>query len=55
MEVANRIVFKFPFRRLIFLDIQQTADTVALVAAMQGGTGQVRDCGLQGIQAVIQP
>ncbi|KFG66558.1 hypothetical protein JH26_28490 [Microvirga sp. BSC39] len=39
---------------LAALHIRQAPDPVALLAAMQRRAGQVRDRGLEGVEAVIQ-
>ena len=53
VKVANGIGFEALFRRLA-VRFRQTVHTMSLKAAMQAGTGQMRDLLLQGVEAVIQ-
>ena len=54
VEVADRVALEGLFGGLVTGDLRQTADAVALEAAMQGRPGQVRDGRLQGIEAVVE-
>jgi hypothetical protein len=51
---ANRAGLEPALVGLAAGDLGQTGDAVALQAAVQAGAGQMRDCGLQGLQAVIE-
>jgi hypothetical protein len=53
-EGADRIGLKLFPLRLIAFQIRQAAEAMALKAPMQGRSCQVRQRGLQGLQAVIQ-
>ena len=55
LQVANRMVFEFLFRKALPVFVQgQAADAVALETAVQRRAGQVRNRGLQRVQAVVQ-
>ena len=54
VEEADRIGLERFLGRLVAFDFRQPADAVALIAAMQGRTRQVRDGGLQGIEAIVE-
>jgi hypothetical protein len=54
VEEPDRVDLEGLLRRLVAIDLGQSGNTVTLQAAMQGRTGQVRDAGLQGIEAIIQ-
>jgi hypothetical protein len=54
MDVAKRILLQLSLGRLVAFYLWETADAMALVAAVQGGPDQVEDAVLQGIEAVIQ-
>lgn len=54
VEVADRVALELPLRRLVALDIRQSADAVTLQAAVQRGSRQVRDCRLQRIETIVQ-
>ena len=54
MDVADGVAGEAPLGGLVALDLGQTADAVPLQAAMQAGTGQVRDGRLQAVKAVVQ-
>jgi hypothetical protein len=54
MEIADRIGFKFSLGGALVLNLRQARDAMPFQAAMQRGSGQVRDRRLQRIQAVIE-
>src|SRR5215210_7590131 len=54
VEVADRIRLEPLLRGLVALGLGQARDAVALQAAVQTGAGQVREGGLERIEAVIQ-
>ena len=54
VEEANRIGFEPLLRRLFPLDIRQLVDAVALQTAVQRGPRQMRNGGLQRIEAIIE-
>lgn len=54
MEEADRIGFELLPGRLVALDIWQARDAVALKAAMQGRSRQMRDRRLQAIETVVE-
>jgi hypothetical protein len=53
VEIADRIGFELLFVWAV-LYIQQAADAMALIAPMQGRSGQMRQAGLQTVETVIQ-
>jgi hypothetical protein len=54
MEVADGVLSKLLLCQLVTSDFGQTADAVTLQAAMEAGTSQVRDAGLQGVEAIVE-
>ena len=54
MKVANRRGCELLLGRLVTLEVRQAADAMPLQTARPRGAGQVRQRGLQGIQAVIK-
>jgi hypothetical protein len=54
VEVADRVAFELRAPRLVALSVRQTADAMALEAAVQAGAGEVRKRGLEGVEAVVQ-
>ena len=54
VEVADGISGEALLGWLVAADLGQAADAMALQAAVQGRAGQMRDGGLQGVEAVIQ-
>jgi hypothetical protein len=54
MKIADRICLERFLGRLVAFGIRQPADAVALIAAVQGRTRQVRDGGLQGIEVCLR-
>ena len=54
VEVADRVALELAPGRFVALDLGQAADAVSLKAAVQGGAGQMRDRGLQRVEAVVQ-
>ena len=54
VEVAERVGLEARPLGLVTVDLRQSADTVALQAAMQGRAGQVREGGLERVEAVVE-
>jgi hypothetical protein len=54
VEVADRIGGEALLLRLVALDLGQAADAVPLQAAVQAGARQVRDRGLEAVEAVVE-
>ena len=54
VEVADRVGLEARTLGLVTIDIRQSADAVTLQAAVQAGAGQVRDGGLQRVEAVVE-
>ena len=54
VEVADRIGLELLANQLVAFDLRQTADPMALQAAIQRGPRQVRNGRLQRVEAVIQ-
>jgi hypothetical protein len=54
MKLADRIGLEFAFGGGFAFDRRQPGDLVALQAAMKRRARQMRDCGLQGIKAVVE-
>ena len=54
VEEPDRIGFERPLARLVALDLRQAADAVAVQAAVQAGSRQVRQGRLQSVQAVVE-
>ena len=54
VEEADRVGLERFLGRLVAFDFRQPADAVALIAAMQRRTRQVRNRGLQGIEAIVE-
>jgi len=54
MNVADGVGLEWLLRWLVSSHVRQPADPVALQAPVQGRAGQVRDRGVQGVEAVIQ-
>ena len=54
VKVADRVGLEFLLGGLVAFDIRQSADPVALQAAMQRRTGQVRNGRLQGVEAIVE-
>ena len=54
VEITDRIGFEFLFGGDLVLDLRQARDAVPFQAAMQRGSGQVRDRRLQRIEAVVE-
>ena len=54
MEVSNGVGTELAALWLVTFHLGQPADVVALQAAMQRRSGQVRNSGLQGVETVIQ-
>jgi len=40
--------------RLVATHFRQPRDAMSLYATMQGRAGQMRDCGMQGVKAIIE-
>ncbi len=54
VEEADRISFELLADRLVAFDLRQAPDPMPLQAAMQRGPCQMRNCRLEGIQAIIE-
>ena len=54
IDSLDRFLILLNLHRLVAIDIWQAADVVALQTAMQRRARQVRDRGLQAIEAVVQ-
>ena len=54
VEKPNRVALELLPLRLVAFDIRQARDAMSLQAPMKGGPRQMRDRGLQSIEAVIQ-
>jgi hypothetical protein len=54
VEVASRIGLELVLLSLVAFPIRQAADAIPLKATVRRRSGQVRQCGLQGIRAVIE-
>jgi hypothetical protein len=54
MEVADRIGLEFALGGGFAFDLRQPGDPVALQTPVKGRARQMRDGGLQGVQAVIE-
>lgn len=54
VEVADRVGLELAFGALAILDVRQPCNAMPLQAAMQGRAGQMRDCRLKGIQAIVE-
>lgn len=54
VKIADRVLFETFLLGRLALSFGQTADAMALEAAMQGRAGQMRHCLLQGVEAVIK-
>ena len=54
MKIADRIGLEFAFGRGFAFDLGQPGDPVALQTPVKGRARQMRDGGLQGIQAVVE-
>lgn len=54
VEVADRLARELFSLGFVAADLRQAADTMKLEVAVQRRSGQVRDCRLQGIEAVVQ-
>ena len=54
MEVADGIGLELALLDLAVFDVRQPRDAVALETAVQGRTGQVRYCGLKGVEAIVE-
>ncbi len=54
MEVANWVCFELLLGFLVSRHFGQSADPVVLKTAVQRGPREVRDRGLQGLEAIVQ-
>ena len=54
MEIADRIGLEFAFGGGFAFDLRETGDPVALQTPVKGRAGQMRDGGLQSVQAVVE-
>ncbi len=54
VEVADGVGLELLALWLVASDLGQSADAVALEAAVQGRAGEVRDGGLEGVEAVVE-
>ena len=54
MKIADRIGLEFAFGRGFAFDLRQPGDPVALQTPVKGGARQMRDGGLQRVQAVVE-
>lgn len=54
VEVADRIWLEALLLGLVAFDLRQAADAMSLQAPVQAGAGQMRDRGLQPVEAIIQ-
>ena len=54
MEEADRIAVKHLLPGLVSLDLRQPVDAMPFQATVQRGASQLRNRGLQGVQAVIE-
>jgi hypothetical protein len=54
VEVADRVGLEALAGRLVAIGLGEARDAVAHEAAMQRRARQVRDAGLQGVEAVVQ-
>jgi hypothetical protein len=54
MEEADRIGLELPPRLFVAFHLGQSADAVALEAAMQRRARQMRDRRLQGVEAIVE-
>ena len=54
MKIADRIGLEFAFGRGFAFDLRQPGDPVALQTPVKGGARQMRDGGLQSVQAVVE-
>ena len=54
MKIADRIGLEFALGGGFAFDLRQSGDPMTLKATMQGRARQMRDGGLQGIEAVIE-
>ena len=54
MKIADRIGLEFAFGGGFAFDLRQPGDPVALQTAVKGRARQMRDGGLQSVQAVVE-
>jgi hypothetical protein len=54
VEEADRVTLELGTPRLVAVGARQAREAVALQTAVQAGAGQVRDGGLQRVEAVVQ-
>jgi hypothetical protein len=54
MKMADRIGLEFPLGGGFAFDLRQSGDPVPLQTPMKGRARQMRDGGLQGVQAVVE-
>jgi hypothetical protein len=54
MDVAQGIGLELFLRRFLAFPIRHAVDAVPLQAAMESGSSQLRQCRLQGIQAIVE-
>ena len=52
--VADRVGLELLFGWLVAFDVGQPSDVVSLQTPMQGGSGQMRETGLQRVEAVLE-
>src|ERR1700678_4719194 len=54
MKIADRIGLEFSFGRGFAFDLRQPGDPVALQTSVKGRARQMREGGLQSVQAVVE-
>lgn len=54
LKEADGVCPELSLGPFVTLDLGQARDAVALLAAVQGGAGELRDGGLQGLEPVVQ-
>src|SRR5207253_5366170 len=54
MEVTDGVFSELLLRWFVAFDLRQATDAVTLQAAMEAGTSQARDAGLEGVEAIVK-
>lgn len=54
VEIADGVFSELFLRWLVAFDFGQAVDAVALQTTMEAGTSQIRNTGLEGIQAIVE-
>jgi hypothetical protein len=54
VEETDRIAVELLSSGLVALHLRQPVDAMTFEATMQRGAGQLRNCGLQGVETVVE-